>query len=523
MYLYHKINIPVNNPYQRAAKMSKTYYSTQIITYLTIVICLFNFSLAFGQELRWYTSEEQSSKSGVKTDNRQPTTDNRPSAGKNTKDSPIEKTGYRIKTIVIDAGHGGHDPGCLGGNTQEKHIALALAQKLANNVRQQFPSVKVILTRDDDTFIPLHERAAIANHNDADLFMSIHCNYMPGRAGTAGTETYVMGLHTASHNLEVAKRENAVILLEDNYKKNYDYDPNSAEGHIIFSMFQNAYLEQSILFADKIESKLKSDAGRNSRGVKQAGFVVLKETTMPSVLVEAGFLSNAQEEAFLNSEEGQQYVADALLLAFAEYKQAVEGGQADPLVLDRPRPAPASYEVAAKPVQASQTQRKSPEKPKEQPLVNVSPQKSSPAQQNKTPQQGQQDRRIIPINYEDTPVSVTDYANEDWTAKSGNPLNTTQHAYPATQDAGINFFVQLAAAPQPMDTGQPRWRNTGFLIEVVQEDNMYKYQVREFNTYQQAFEGKLILQSAGFPDAFIVAYKNGRRISLEQARQEAGL
>ncbi|NUQ24460.1 MAG: N-acetylmuramoyl-L-alanine amidase [Saprospiraceae bacterium] len=497
--------------------MSKTYYSTQIITYLTIVICLFNFSLAFGQELRWYTSEQSAvsnQQSAAKTDNRQPTTDNRQPAGKNTNNSPIEKTGYRIKTIVIDAGHGGHDPGCLGGNTQEKHIALALAQKLADNVRQQFPSVKVILTRNDDTFIPLHERAAIANHNDADLFMSIHCNYMPGRAGTAGTETYVMGLHTASHNLEVAKRENAVILLEDNYKKNYDYDPNSAEGHIIFSMFQNAYLEQSILFADKIESKLKSDAGRNSRGVKQAGFVVLKETTMPSVLVEAGFLSNVQEEAFLNSEEGQQYVADALLLAFAEYKQSVEGGQA----------AADSYEVVAKPVQASQTQRKSPEKAKEQPLVNVSPQKSSPTQQNKMQQQGQQDRRIIPINYEDTPVPVTDYANQDWTAKSGNPLNTTNNSsYPTGQASGISFFVQLAAAPQPMDTGQPRWRNTGFLIEVVQEDNMYKYQVREFNTYQQAFEGKLILQSAGFPDAFIVAYKNGRRISLEQARQEAGL
>lgn len=500
----------MNNARQRAAKMSKTSYSTHIWTILALALCLFNFSLAFGQELRWYTPQEQQSRSA---------------AGKSTKESPIEKTGYRIKTIVIDAGHGGHDPGCLGGNTQEKHIALAIARKLAENVRQQFPSVKVILTRDDDTFIPLHERAAIANHNNADLFMSIHCNYMPGKSSTAGSETYVMGLHTASHNLDVAKRENAVILLEDNYKKNYDYDPNSPEGHIIFSMYQNAYLEQSILLADKIESKLKTDAGRNSRGVKQAGFVVLKETAMPSVLVEAGFLSNTQEEAFLNTEAGQQQVADALLLALAEYKQGVEGGQVAQIVLDRPKTtAPAAYDMPVKSVQTSQTQRKSAQNPQEQTLVNVSPQKSNPPPQPQA-QQPQKDRRIIPMNYQDTPVPVTDYSDERWTAKSGQPAagTTANPSYSTANSAGIQFFVQLAAAPQPMDTNQPRWRNTGFLIEVLQEDNLYKYQVREFGNYQQAFEGKLILQSAGFPDAFIVAYKNGKRISLEQARQEAGL
>ena len=161
---------------------------------------------------------------------------------------------FRIRTIVVDAGHGGHDPGCLGHDTREKHLALAIAKAFAEQVRTHFPDIQVIMTRDKDVFIPLYERAAIANRANADLFISIHCNAMPpGNSGTAGTETYVMGLHTAEHNLDVAKRENAAILLEDNYERNYDYDPNSPEGHILLSMFQNAFLEQSILFAERVE------------------------------------------------------------------------------------------------------------------------------------------------------------------------------------------------------------------------------------------------------------------------------
>lgn len=231
---------------------------------------------------------------------------------------------YRLQTVIIDAGHGGKDPGGMGANSREKHIALSIATFLADHIRAAYPQIRVIMTRADDTFIPLYERAAIANRNQADLFISIHANIMPGSKATYGTETFVMGQHVAKHNLNVAKRENAAILLEADYETNYDYDPNSEEGHILMSMFQNAFLEQSILFAELVEDQFATTAKRKSRGVKQAGFVVLKETTMPSVLVETGFMSNPREEAYLLSEAGQRTLANAIFQAFVSYRNIVE-------------------------------------------------------------------------------------------------------------------------------------------------------------------------------------------------------
>ena len=242
-----------------------------------------------------------------------------------------------LHTVVIDAGHGGHDPGCVGKITQEKHIALAIALELQRLINRQYPEVRVVLTRDRDVFVPLHERAAIANRHQASLFISIHCNAMPGSSATYGSETFVMGLHTAEHNLNVAKRENDAILLEANYERNYDYNPNSPEGHIMLSMFQHAYMDQSIRFAEKIERHFTHTARRRSRGVKQAGFVVLKETTMPSVLIEAGFLTNQAEEQFLSTPAGQQQIAQSILGAFREYKTDLERTNRS-LLVDTPTP-----------------------------------------------------------------------------------------------------------------------------------------------------------------------------------------
>ncbi len=352
-------------------------------------------------------------------------------AGKGKEGTPFPKKDYRIKTVVIDPGHGGHDPGCQGRGSQEKHLALAIAQQLAKKMQTEHPDLQVILTRNKDVFVPLHERAQIANRHGADLFISIHCNYFPNRESIRGSETYVMGLHTAEHNLEVAKRENAVILLEDDYEANYDFDPNSPTGHIMLSMFQNVYLEQSIRFAEQVERHIEGANKRPSRGVKQAGFVVLKETAMPSVLIETGFLSNRVEERYLKSAEGQQQVARAISDAFSAYRQEIDG-----------------------------------------------------------------------------PVKLV---------AAPTPERSTTPAAPPPSPT-VTFCVQLAASPSPLNTQGGQWKNLAFPIQTVREDGYYRYQARNFPTLEDARAARNYFQNKGFSDAFIVAYRNGKKIPLDEVR-----
>ncbi len=230
-----------------------------------------------------------------------------------------DRQGY-VRTVVIDPGHGGKDPGAIGAKSKEKDIVLAIALKLGGYIESNFDDVEVIYTRTTDEFIGLNRRAQIANENKADLFISIHCN-SAANSRAYGSETFVMGLHRSQENLEVAKKENAAILYEEDYLETYSgYDPNSPEANIIFSMYQNIYLNQSLAMASLIQDQFRDRAGRHDRGVKQAGFLVLYNVTMPGILVEAGFLSNAQEEKYLMSEMGQAHIASAIFRAFRDYK-----------------------------------------------------------------------------------------------------------------------------------------------------------------------------------------------------------
>ena len=242
-----------------------------------------------------------------------------------------QKNGYKVRTVVIDAGHGGHVPGTLGSYTKEKDINLAIAVKVGKYIEQYITDVKVVYTRTNDIAVGLAERAQIAIENNADVFISIHANSLPEnvqferKQQIFGTETYIMGLHVSDANFEVAKRENAVILLEENYQEKYDgFDPNSPESYILFSLTQSANQDASLMLASEIEKQFGTRAGRKSRGVKQAGFVVLWQTTMPSVLVEVGYLSNVKEEKELNDPNVQDYIASAIFRAFRNYKSEVE-------------------------------------------------------------------------------------------------------------------------------------------------------------------------------------------------------
>ena len=239
----------------------------------------------------------------------------------------------KLRKVVIDAGHGGHDAGAisLDGGLKEKTVALDVALRLGSRIKKAYPGVQVIYTRDTDVFIPLDKRADIANKNHADLFISLHCNSVPKTSkAPSGCETFVMGMHKNAANMEVCKRENSVILLEEDYSTKYQgFDPNDPESYIFFNLMQNAYFEQSLLFAELCQKELHKGPIPTNRGIKQGGLLVLWRTTMPSVLVEMGFITNASDRAVLASKTGRDKIAGNIFNAFVKFKEQYEGGASD--------------------------------------------------------------------------------------------------------------------------------------------------------------------------------------------------
>ena len=231
----------------------------------------------------------------------------------------------KIQTVVIDAGHGGKDAGAVGKKAKEKDITLSVAKKVGAEIKKKHPDVNVIYTRTTDVFVELLERANIANRNNADLFISIHCNAVANSPKTGGAETFIMGDHRNSANLAVAKRENASILYESNAEANYGgFDPNSTEAYIMFSFIQSEFKQRSLDFAELVQNELVGTAKRHNRGVQQAGFMVLYKTAMPSILIELGFITNPTEENYMASEDGKKTLASAIVRAFGTYKSNYE-------------------------------------------------------------------------------------------------------------------------------------------------------------------------------------------------------
>lgn len=446
---------------------------------------------------------------------------------------------YQINTVVIDPGHGGHDPGCLGHSSREKHIVLSIGKYLAAGLKAQFPNLNVIMTRSSDVFVPLHERASIATENKADLFISLHCNAF-SRTAAQGTETYVLGLHATEENLEVAKRENEAILLEDNYKENYGYDPNSPEAHIMFSMFQNAFLEQSISFAEKVQGQAKNQAGMKDRGVKQAGFLVLRYATMPSVLVETGYLTNSNDEAFLMTVGGQMQMANAIQDAFGEYKREMERivnaeSPATVAFVEVKKTTPVTYQshpesttapakvepvvLAKKETEArpSIDDRIKDETEKAKKLgLEITPPTNAVASVSNTNMSPKKSSKIAPNTpvqekIETTPVIEPPKKIEPAIAMTTKTA-TQNAANSTTTQSNVQYCVQLAASPTMLNASVGKWTRITQTVEVIQEANLYKYQVRNFATHQEAARAMSGLRAKGFSDAFVVAYKDGQRV-----------
>lgn len=346
----------------------------------------------------------------------------------------------KIKTIVIDAGHGGHDPGCHGAQNNEKEVCLSMALKLGALIKEQYPEIKIIYTRSTDVFVELAERANIANRNNADLFICIHAN--AGSTTAYGSETYVLGLHRTDAQQKVAERENASIALEDDKGakyRSYDLTPDG----IIALQFQLAvFHRQSILFAEMLQKEFKR-IGRYDRGVKQAGFLVLYKTTMPSVLIETAFLPNPSEEKLIGTAEGQQKMAQAMFQAFVNYKNTTEGKTV----------------VGGTTTQANQTESKTSD--------------------NKTAQ----------------PTEA----------------NTTQ-----PKEEGLVFRVQIETSNKAVSKNASRFN--GLDIFEYQDNTLFKYCAGKFpNDLQGAKNYKNELIQKGFPNAFVVAFLDGERISIEKA------
>ena len=351
----------------------------------------------------------------------------------------IKNVAEGIRTVVIDAGHGGRDSGAVGKNAKEKDIALAVALKLGHYIEENMPDVKVVYTRTKDVFPELWKRAEIANEAEADLFISIHVNASP-KSSIRGTMTLVLGQHRADENFDVAVRENSVILLEEDYETRYEgFDPKSSESYIIFSLMQKTYFKQSIEFGDFVQDQFRERARRRDLGVREQGLYVLAQTSMPGVLVEIGFISNPEEEKYLMTEYGQDIIASAIYRGFREYKEEIERRSNFTSIVM--------------------------EEPEEQEV-----------------------------------------------------LETADHAPAIIPPDQVIFSVQIASSKNKIAPEPSSFKGHNGVL-VIEDGRWFKYLIGTESDYHQALDFCQELKR-DFPDAFVVASKNGELLPLNEALVE---
>lgn len=374
--------------------------------------------------------------------------------------SPFCTTSIEAKdfVVVIDAGHGGHDPGALGRISKEKTINLNVALKLGKQIKRNCPDVKVVYTRERDVFIPLDRRAEIANNAKADLFISIHTNSVAGGKTVKGASTWTLGLAKSDANLEVAKRENSVILYESDYKTRYaGFNPNSAESYIIFEFMQDKYMSQSVHLASLVQKEFRHTCKRADRGVHQAGFLVLKASAMPSILVELGFISNPEEERYLNSEAGTTTLANGIFRAFLSYKREHEI-----------RMTGSSRTLLPEDTDAGRVEEEIP---------------ASPVSNNTETKQ-----------------------------------NTEKVADRQTDSAAPVFKIQILTSSRPLAANDKRLKGLKG-VEYYKEGGLCKYTYGASTDYNKVLRTKREI-APKFKDAFIIAFKNGKKTSVSAAIEE---
>ena len=408
-------------------------------------------------------------------------------------------------TVVLDAGHGGHDPGNLGNGYLEKNIALNIVLKVGS-ILEKNPNIKVVYTRKDDTFVDLYVRGQIANKANADVFVSVHCDSHTSNAYGAGT--FVLGLHANKQNFEVAKKENSVIYLEDNYQNRYaDYDINSPESIIGLTIMQEEFLDNSIALAKTIQDNFSGKLKRNDRKVKQAGFIVLHQTFMPSVLVETGFLTNKQEGAYLNSKKGQSEMGTAIADAIVAYRNNAMGNIADfDPVVETKKELPVEDK-----------------KPDEKQVVETAKENKEVAQQESptinssvTKPEDNAGKGAAEIIEEAQKSSESDTNKQNTGSAKAEKASSNNNPSAESSEDLIIYKVQIMASAKDLPL-RPESFNGLNLVAKEPYKNLYRY---VYGSTRSLREAKMLKSNAdlkGYKTSYIVAYRNGERIPFKES------